>query len=128
MPRLVIMAHAPLACALKSVAAHMDAEGARRLQVVDVQAHMSADEVERLLLEALGEVHPSPALILCDVFGATPCNVALRFADGVNVGVVTGVNVAMLWRCMNYADKPLGELLEVARAGGVSGITIQPTC
>ena len=43
------------------------------------------------------------ALILTDVFGATPCNVAQRLADGVQVKVVAGVNVPMLWRSLCYS-------------------------
>jgi mannose PTS system EIIA component len=126
MPGLLIIAHAPFASALQTVAAHIDSEKSQQLQAVDVSASMSTEEIERLLLQALEKLHQPQVLILCDVFGATPFNVALRFAKGSDVGLVTGVNVAMLWRCMSYAHKPLGELLEIARAGGVNGIQTQP--
>jgi PTS system ascorbate-specific IIA component len=41
-------------------------------------------------------------LVLTDVFGATPSNVAQRLTDGVEVRLVTGVNVPMLWRLLSH--------------------------
>ena len=61
------------------------------------------------------------ALILTDVFGATPCNVAQRLADGVQVKVVAGVNVPMLWRSLCYADESLDALVARAVAGRDAG-------
>jgi mannose PTS system EIIA component len=126
MTGLLIVAHNPLASALQSVAAHTNPEGACRLQTVDVLAHMPAEEVERLLRAALKQINQPQALVLCDVVGATPYNVALRLADGDHVRVVAGVNVAMLLRCMTYSAKPLNELLEIALAGGVRGVMTPP--
>ena len=59
------------------------------------------------------------ALILTDVFGATPCNIAQRLADGVQVKVVAGVNVPMLWRSLCYS----GDTLDAAVARAVAGAT-----
>ena len=61
------------------------------------------------------------ALIFTDVFGATPCNVAQRLADGVQVKVVAGVNVPMLWRSLCYASEPLDALVARAIAGADAG-------
>ena len=60
-------------------------------------------------------------LIFTDVFGATPCNIAQRLADGVRVKVVTGVNVPMLWRTLCYRDEPLDALVARAVAGAHAG-------
>ena len=60
--------------------------------------------------------------MLADVFGATPCNTVQRLADGVRVKVVTGVNVPMLWRALNYASEPLEQLITRAVAGGTQGV------
>ena len=62
------------------------------------------------------------ALILTDVFGATPCNTVQRLADGQHVKVITGVNVPMLWRALNYASEPLDTLVTRALAGGTQGV------
>jgi PTS system ascorbate-specific IIA component len=61
-------------------------------------------------------------LVLSDVFGATPCNVAARLAQGGKVEVVSGLSMPMLFRVLNYRHLPLSELVEKALAGGKDGI------
>ena len=82
MPGLMIIAHAPLASALKVVAEHTFPDCARTLEVLDVARDMPVEEVEALARAMLERVRTPEALIFTDVFGATPCNVAQRLGDG----------------------------------------------
>ena len=122
MPGLLIIAHAPLASSLKAVAEHTFPDCGKRLEALDVLPGMKPEEVEaqaRALLTRLG----SPdTLIFTDVFGATPCNVAQRLADGQHVKVLAGVNVPMLWRSLCYADEPLDAVVARAVAGATQGV------
>jgi PTS system ascorbate-specific IIA component len=60
-------------------------------------------------------------LVLTDLPGATPCNLAVRQAgDGAHV--VSGLNLPMLIRAWNYRDRPLDELTELAMEGGCNAI------
>ena len=43
-------------------------------------------------------------------------------ADGVNIRVVAGVNVPMLWRALCYAKEPLDALVARAVSGGTQGV------
>jgi mannose PTS system EIIA component len=126
MAGLFIIAHAPLASALRSAAGHAFPDAMSRLQALDVTAQLTLEEIEgqaRVLLErALALSSRREALILTDVFGATPCNVAQRLADVTNVKIVTGVNVPMLWRALNYVEEPLDMLVARALAGAAQGI------
>ena len=64
-------------------------------------------------------------LILADLYGATPCNIGLSLsALGVHLRCVSGLNLPMLLRVLNYAEKPLDELAEIAASGGRGGIFI----
>ena len=64
-------------------------------------------------------------LVLSDLYGATPCNIANKLGGmGVRARCVSGLNLPMLLRVLNYADKPLDELAEVAASGGRGGIFI----
>jgi|SRR6185437_8973177 len=119
MPGLLIVAHAPLASSLKAVAQHAYPECAARLEALDVAADAAIDEVEAQARTLLERVGTPDVLILTDVFGATPCNVAQRLADTGHVKVVTGVNVPMLWRSLCYGD----DSLDVAAARAVAGAT-----
>jgi len=126
MAGLFIIAHAPLASALKQAAQHCFPEAAQSLQVLDVLPNLPVEEIEaqaRVLLAMVQDTDVrGEALVLTDVFGATPCNTVLRLADGVRVKVVTGANVPMLWRTINYANEPLEALITRAVAGGTQGV------
>jgi len=122
MPGLLIIAHAPLASSLKAVAEHAFPDCARQLAALDVSANLSVEEIEAQARVMLEQVRTPDALILTDVFGATPCNVAQRLADGVQVKVVAGVNVPMLWRSLCYSGDTLDALVERAIAGATQGV------
>ncbi|MBP6338586.1 MAG: PTS fructose transporter subunit IIA [Vitreoscilla sp.] len=122
MPGLLIMAHAPLASALRDVAAHVFPDCLATLDVLDVPPDWDAEQTETAARQHLSGLAHQQTLILTDVFGATPCNVAHRMADGVNIRVVAGVNVPMLWRALCYAKEPLDALVARAVAGGTQGV------
>jgi PTS system ascorbate-specific IIA component len=122
MAGLLIIAHAPLASALREVASHAFPDCARTLSALDVPADMAPEEAQTRGAALLAASGHNETLILTDVFGATPCNVAQRLADGANVRVVTGVNVPMLWRALCYGHEPLDALVERAMAGAVQGV------
>lgn len=122
MPGLLIIAHAPLASSLKSVAGHAFPDCASRLEALDVTPDMTPEQVESQARELLSRMQRPETLIFTDVFGATPCNVAQRLADGVQVKVVAGVNVPMLWRSLCYADESLDALVARAMSGATQGV------
>ena len=62
-------------------------------------------------------------LVLADLFGSTPCNIA-RSLDNHNITIITGFNLPMLMRVLNYAHLPLKELADKAVEGGKNGILI----
>lgn len=122
MASLLIVAHAPLAAALKAVAVHAFPELAGSMQTLDVGAADLPEQVEARMRALLPAARDAETLILADVFGATPCNAALRVADGQRVRVVAGVNVPMLWRALCYRDEPLDSLVARAVGGATQGV------
>ncbi len=122
MSGIFIIAHAPLASALKACAMHTFPECAATIETLDVSSDTPPEEVEAQARELLARVKQPEALILTDVFGATPCNVAQRLADGVSVKVVAGVNVPMLWRTLCYQSESLDMLVSRAVAGAAQGV------
>ncbi|UCB56187.1 MAG: PTS mannose transporter subunit IIA [Thiotrichales bacterium] len=61
-------------------------------------------------------------LILTDSYGSTPCNIAYDFLDADNRILISGLNLPMLIRIMNYRSLPLDELKDIAVEGGKHGI------
>lgn len=122
MPGILIIAHAPLAAALKSVAMHAYPDCARKIETLDVAAVDTVDVVEARARTQLQRVLTPDALIFTDVFGATPCNAAQRLAGNRRVRVLAGVNVPMLWRCLCYENDSLDALVARAMDGAAKGV------
>jgi PTS system ascorbate-specific IIA component len=122
MTGLLIIAHAPLASALREAALHTFPEAGQALAVVDVPPTADAEQALAEARRQLEALHATETLVLTDVFGATPCNVARQLGEQPGVRVAAGVNVPMLWRALNYRHKPLDELLTLAIAGATQGV------
>ena len=125
MTGLLLIAHAPLASALKAVAEHTFPHCATQLSVLDVTDDMSADEVEQRGRALMLQAGHEDVLVLTDVFGATPSNAAQRLLDAQgHVRVLSGVNVPMLWRSLCYAHEPLAALVQRASQGATQGVVL----
>lgn len=119
---LLIVAHAPLASALRQSVLHVFPDGAAHVAAMDIDSDLPFDQLladARRVMDSLGAPR---VLVLTDVFGATPCNVAQKLADGVRARLIAGVNLPMLLRAMTYRGEPLDALVARAMAGGVQGV------
>lgn len=120
---LFIIAHAPLASALRAASMHTFPDAGAAIVAYDVPP---GAQVADYMLEAshlLGTLGAAEVLIFTDVFGATPCNVARQLLDRPGTRAVAGVSVPMLWRALNYRDRSLDDLLSIAIAGAIQGAT-----
>jgi PTS system ascorbate-specific IIA component len=61
-------------------------------------------------------------LVLTDVYGATPDNLARYFSAECNARVLSGINLPMLLRVLNYADQSLEQLSQTALSGAIKGV------
>lgn len=67
----------------------------------------------------------SGVLVLTDVYGATPSNVAAKLANlGGRVRRVAGASLPMLLRVMNYPEQSLDDLVNTATAGARNGVIV----
>jgi PTS system ascorbate-specific IIA component len=64
----------------------------------------------------------SGVLILSDICGATPCNIASRLINPSHAELLSGVSLPMLVRALTYRDEPLASVIEKAMTGGVNGV------
>ncbi len=61
-------------------------------------------------------------LLLTDIFGATPSNLAMKLLEPGRIEGLAGVNLPMLIRALTYREKDLKTLLARARDGARDGI------
>jgi mannose PTS system EIIA component len=119
---IFIVAHAPLASALRQCVAHVFAERMEMVQALDIAPEWSASQSLTQAQNILNPFDRNPVLLLTDVMGATPCNVARQVMNNRQGYVLAGVNLPMLWRAVAYQQEPMDKLLEKALHGGVQGI------
>lgn len=102
------LGHSPLPTGTISASRDCDPEGLLR-QAQDIAANL--DEGDGVL-------------VLTDLYGATPSNVAERLLrdSGRDIRVVTGVNLPMLIRVLNYPKLDLDALCAKAVSGGRDGV------
>lgn len=119
---IFVMAHAPLASALRQCVLHVFPDATAAVVALDVQASEQPEvtlQQARMLVDQMGA---EQVLVLTDMFGATPCNVAQRLVDGVRSRLLSGVNLPMLLRAVTYRHEALDLLVSRALAGGTQGI------
>ncbi len=119
---ILIIAHAPLASALRECALHVFPDCAAGVLALDIQAQEAPEDSLVRARAAMAELGTPDILLLSDVFGATPCNVAQQLGDGLNTRLVAGVNLPMLLRSVCYRHESLETLAARAHAGGTQGV------
>ena len=115
---ILIIAHAPLASAMRACALHVYPEAANEVVALDVPPNEFTDTTQAAARALLAQLGTTQTLVLTDVFGATPCNVAQKVVDGVASKLIAGVNLPMLLRAVNYRSEAVDVLATRALAGG----------
>ncbi|SRR5579883_414440 len=123
---VLLITHHAIGHALVDAARHVMPALPLKVDVVEIgECRDPARTLSRTAAAARALDDGAGVLVLSDLYGATPCNVAHKLGGaGVRARCVSGLNLPMLLRVLNYADKPLDELAEVAASGGKGGICI----
>ena len=119
---ILIIAHTPLASALRQCVLHVFPDAEPSLVAFDVQSDMPFDQTLDGAKKAMAQLSEPHTLVLTDVFGATPCNAAQKIVDGVKSRLIAGVSLPMLLRAVTYRGEPLDALVARAMAGGTQGV------
>ncbi len=123
---LLVVTHDDIGAQLVEVAATIFAPAALPLSLVSVPAKLAPEILGKfadLIRDAIRDQDQGQGvLVLTDVYGATPDNLARYFSEGCNARVVSGINLPMLLRVLNYAHQPMEQLSETALKGGRTGV------
>ena len=88
----------------------------KKTEASDVIQKRAQEIVERQLQKAAG------VLILSDIFGATPSNIAAKLVIPGKVELITGINLPMLLRAISYSAADLATCVAKSLEGGINGI------
>ncbi len=120
---LLVLAQKDVALGLLEAVDHVLGQRPPALAAFPVRYDTPPDELGASLAQAIKAVDEgNGVLILADIYGATHINVACRLLARHRIELVTGLNLPMLIRVLNYRDLPLHELIGKALSGGMEGI------
>ncbi len=124
---ILIIAHGTLAESLIHCASHVLGKRPMRVRQLGVTIH---DDPTAILPQAQDLVthldDGNGVLILTDIYGATPCNLASKLLQPGRVEGIAGVNLPMLIRALTYRDQTLEQMLAKAVSGGCEGVVRMP--
>jgi len=121
---LVLVAHAGLATALKA-SAEMIVGPIENCAVVEVAPGEGADDIMARVVAAVGSDLSGGTIIMTDLFGGTPSNMAMSFLKDGFVEVVTGVNLPMLMEfCSKRDQMAVSEIASELQRSGREGIVV----
>ena len=120
---ILIVSHGAFGESLIHSASHVLGKRPLRVRQVGVTVH---DDPAAILPQALDLVRQldegDGVLVLTDIYGATPGNIALKLLQPGCVEGISGVNLPMLIRALTYRDQGLVVVVEKALSGGTEGV------
>lgn len=120
---VLIISHGELGLCLADCARHVLGRVPDNLAILGVEKQ---DNPDARLLDAQALIDKiddgSGVLVLSDMLGGTPCNIASRLRKRGVVEVVAGVNLPMLVRALSYSAQPLEVVVSKAITGGLEGV------
>jgi|SRR6476646_2332921 len=128
MVAILIIAHGKLGESLIHCASHVLGSKPQRLMEIGVGVRDDPQQILARALEAVAQIdHGEGVLVLSDVFGATPSNIACKLLVPGRVEGVAGVSLPMLVRALTYRNEPLKVVVGKAISGGVEGVLQLPS-
>ena len=124
---ILLLTHGTLGESLIHTAIHVLNKRPARLRQLGVTAQddpLLLLPQARALLKELDSGHG--VLILTDLYGGTPSNIAAKLIVQGKVEVVAGVSLPMLIRALTYREKSLDVMITKAISGGCEGVLRVP--
>ena len=118
----LIVAHAPLASALRDAVLHIFSEHSALVAAIDVVKDEATEDTLHRAQLALAQLQTDQLVVLTDMVGGTPSNVAQMLVEGTGIPVLAGANLPLLVRAMNYRTEALELVVQRAMEGGRNGV------
>jgi PTS system mannose-specific IIA component len=120
---ILIISHGSLGDSLIHCANHVMGKKSEHLTHLSITIQDDPDIVMPKALELVSELDCGDGvLVLSDICGATPCNIASRLVSPGKVECLAGANLPMLVRALTYRNQSLSEVGEKALIGGREGV------
>lgn len=120
---ILIVSHGAFGESLIHSASHVLGKRPLYVRQVGITVHDDPDELIPVAEDLIRVIDRGEGvLVLTDIYGATPSNVAARLLKPGRVEGLAGVNLPMLIRALTYREEPLETVLAKALSGGTEGV------
>ena len=121
---ILIVSHGAFGESLIHSASHVLGKRPLYLRQVGVTVHDDPDEILPVAKDLIRFLDQGRGvLVMSDIYGATPSNIAARLLEPGRVEGIAGVNLPMLIKALTHREEAaLEDLLEKALAGAAEGI------
>jgi PTS system mannose-specific IIA component len=120
---LIILAQEELGRGLLNAIEHVLGTQPSALDIQPIDYHQSQEALAQALSARIHKIDQGDGvLILADIYGSSHTNAACRLLVPGRIELVSGVNLPMLVRVLNYRNLSMDELLRKALSGGAEGI------
>lgn len=122
---LFFITHNGIASNLLSIAEAILQKTNTNLSYLEIPMDMPVEKSTTKIESKLQSLEQSEGLLfITDLYGGTPSNIAKDLAYKYKTNLITGVNLPMVIRLLNYRDENFNTLLKKALDGGHLGIEI----
>lgn len=124
---ILIMTHEVVGQAYKMLANHFFDEIPKNISILGVNSDEPLENISNRAKTIIEQLPQDGVLILTDVYGATPCNVARGLLNlSTPTIVLTGLNAAMLVKTLQYANQhtDLNQFAQLIKQAGQDGIIL----
>jgi PTS system mannose-specific IIA component len=119
---LLLITHGDIAHALHKAAISVIGCSPLRTEIIPVHENDDPEAMISLAIQQTTQLDTgSGVLVLTDMYGSTPSNIACALKQH-HVAILSGLNLPMLIRVMNYPTATLAELADKAINAGTDGI------
>lgn len=123
---LLLVTHGKIGAELIAVVEGIYGQAQPQLYLISIPSDLQPEDLGRyadMVRDAMRECDSGDGvLVMTDLFGATPDNLARHFSRETNARVVSGINLPMLLRVLNYPQESLEELASTAQTGDREGV------
>lgn len=122
---LLVISHSGIGPALLGTTTHMLSGCPLNARLLTASAESEPEELIASALELLDVLDEGDGvLVLTDMYGSTPSNIASRLSEYHNIRIISGMNLPMMVRILNYPHLKLDALAEKAVSGGRDGVLL----
>jgi PTS system mannose-specific IIA component len=122
---LVLVTHGKLAMEFRAALEHVVGPQAQ-IETVSIGPEDDVERRRQDIIDAVAKVNDGGGVILLtDMFGGTPSNLAISVMEANRIEVIAGVNLPMLIKLARVrTEKPLGEAVTAAQEAGRKYINV----